>query len=174
MNLSIRKCGCADLTDLQEIATETFSSAFSKLNTAETMAKYLKDAFNPQKLLAELKNRNSSFYFIYCNDVLAGYIKLNEFEAQTDIKESDSFEIERIYVKSEFSGKGIGRRLIEYAIEQAGLKNKKYIWLGVWEKNTDAIRFYKHNGFYEAGKHIFVMGDEKQTDLIMKKNVDIK
>lgn len=172
MNLSIRKCSEIDLAELQQLAINTFSTAFSHMNTAETMEKYLKDSFNSEKLLSELQNENSSFYFVYFDNVLAGYIKLNEFEAQTDIKETTSFEIERIYVKKEFSGKGIGSKLIEFSVKQAQQKNKEYVWLGVWEKNKKAIEFYKRNGFAKSGEHIFVMGDEAQTDFIMKKNIE--
>lgn len=80
-------------------------------------------------------------------------------------------EIERIYVAKEFQGKGLGRRLMTYAISAAMQRKKAYVWLGVWEKNEKALAFYRKNGFYQIGTHTFVMGDDPQTDYIMRKDL---
>jgi ribosomal protein S18 acetylase RimI-like enzyme len=102
---------------------------------------------------------------------LAGYIKLNESEAQTDINDPNSMELERIYLKQPYQGKGLGKTLLNYAVNIAAENDKLYIWLGVWEKNTKAIQFYKRNGFYKIDTHPFIMGSEEQTDFIMKKDL---
>ena len=91
---------------------------------------------------------------------------------QTDIHDEQSLEIERIYVSKEFQGEGLGRCLMEKAISTAIRRKKKYVWLGVWEKNEKALRFYKRNGFYQIGTHSFVMGDDEQTDYIMRKDLE--
>lgn len=135
------------------------------------MQDYLDEAFEINKLRNELCNNDSLFFFLYCNDELAGYLKLNDAPSQTDINDLASLEIERIYVTNEFQGEGLGKYLIEQAITIATEKNKKYIWLGVWEKNEKAICFYKKNGFCEIGTHIFVMGEDVQTDYIMRKDL---
>ena len=139
------------------------------MNTKETIDSYLQDAFNKEKLTAELDNKNSKFYFLYVDKDLTGYLKVNEAPAQTDIKDQESIEIERLYVRKEFKGKGLGKELMNYAIQLAREMKKNYVWLGVWEKNTDAISFYTRMGFNEFGRHPFKMGNEMQNDLIMKK-----
>ena len=58
--------------------------------------------------------------------------------------------------------------LYDKAIEIAKEKDAEYVWLGVWEENSRAIRFYKKNGFVEFDKHIFKLGDDEQTDVMMK------
>lgn len=58
--------------------------------------------------------------------------------------------------------------MYEKAISIALQKNAEYIWLGVWEENPRAIRFYEKNGFLEFDKHIFKLGDDEQTDIMMK------
>ena len=171
MNLTIRRCTESDLHTLREIGIETYDDTFRSMNTVDTMQKYLEEAFDAEKLLAELKTSGSAFYTIFEDDVLMGYVKINEFDAQTDIKDPAALEIERIYVKKEFKGKRIGTKLMEFAIEQARQKGKTYVWLGVWEKNTSALEFYKKHGFSEVGKHFFKMGDELQTDFVMKRGV---
>jgi len=167
MNISIKKCTLEEIGTLQQLSCETFDEAFRHLNTPENMATYLETAFEFKKLEREVSNPNSDFYFIYVNEELAGYTKLNVGDAQSDNVASDSLEVERIYVRSVFQGQGLGKQLINKAIELATQGNKKNVWLGVWEINHRAIKFYEEIGFVKRGTHPFYMGDEKQTDFIM-------
>ena len=172
MNKFLRKCTTEDFGVLRELSIRTYYETFAHLNTEEDMDAYLQDAFNVDKLSKELNDSNSAFYFLYYGEKLAGYLKLNEAPSQTDINDNTSLEIERIYVSSEFQGQGLGRYLMEQAIAIATERTKQYAWLGVWEKNEKAIRFYKKNGFYEIGTHSFVMGEDVQTDYIMRKDLE--
>ena len=173
MNVVLRKCSSNNFETLRELSIRTYYETFAHLNTAEDMAAYLEDAFNVERLTQEFNDPNSAFYFLYTDGNLAGYLKLNEVPSQTDINDAESLEIERIYVSSEFQGAGLGRYLMEQAIAIAKERKKKYAWLGVWEKNEKAIRFYKKNGFYEIGTHKFVMGEDAQTDYIMRKDLNV-
>jgi ribosomal protein S18 acetylase RimI-like enzyme len=166
MNLRLKKCDINDLKELHKISHETFYNSFKELCTAEVMKNYLDDAFNEQKILEEIKNQDSIFYFLYYDDVLAGYFKINEYDAQTDFKNDDSLELERIYVIKEFQGLGLGNHLMEKVKNIASEKGKKNLWLGVWEKNKNAIKFYEKSGFIKTGEHDFFMGDEKQNDYV--------
>jgi ribosomal protein S18 acetylase RimI-like enzyme len=102
------------------------------------------------------------------NTKTIGYLKLNFGAAQTELKNEQSLEIERIYVLKEFHGKNIGQLLYDKAIQIAKEKNVNYVWLGVWEENLRAINFYKKNGYVAFDKHIFKLGDDEQTDIMMK------
>lgn len=171
MDTVLVKCTANDIDELRELSIRTYFETFAHLNTPEDMDAYLKDAFDRNKLIGELSNANSEFYFLYFNDKLAGYLKLNEAPSQTDINDEASLEIERIYVSGEFQGEGLGRYLMEQALRMAAERKKQFAWLGVWEKNEKAIRFYTRNGFYEIGTHKFVMGEDVQTDYIMRKDL---
>jgi ribosomal protein S18 acetylase RimI-like enzyme len=105
------------------------------------------------------------------DEKIIGYLKVNFGKAQTDFKEDDSIEIERVYVVVEFHGKEVGKKLLDKAIEISREQNAKSVWLGVWEKNYKAIRFYHKNGFVEFGKHPFILGDDIQTDILMKRHL---
>ncbi|MGA9648363.1 GNAT family N-acetyltransferase [Pedobacter sp.] len=166
--IEIKKIGVADVELLQIIARKTFSEAFSDRNSAENMQQYLNEGFTTEKLSAELKNPDSAFYFAKANGEVVGYLKLNFGEAQTDLKDPRALEIERIYVVKDFYGKKIGQLLYHKALEIANEKSVEYIWLGVWEHNTRAISFYQKNGFVEFDTHAFWLGDDKQTDRLMK------
>jgi diamine N-acetyltransferase len=167
-NLKIKKVTLSDINQLQNIARQTFYETFIEVNTQENVNKYLDASFSEAKLTAELNDRNSEFYFAKINDNIIGYLKVNFGPSQTELKDDKAMEIERIYVIREFHGKKAGQLLFEKAVEIAHQKKAEYIWLGVWEKNIRALTFYRKNGFYEFDRHIFKLGDEKQTDLMMK------
>lgn len=160
-----------DLVTLQEFSCKTYSDTFGHMNTPSNMKDYLEQAYDIDKLRDELSNSYSTFYFLYTDEKLTGYLKLNEYKAQTDIYDLQSLEIERIYVIKEFQGKGLGSAIIKKAIDTANIRKKSYVWLGVWERNHKAITFYKKNGFYVIGKHSFFMGKEEQIDFIMRKDL---
>ena len=111
---------------------------------------------------------NYYFYFLKKENTVVGYIKLNEYASQTEPEGDDALEVERIYVVKEEQGKGYGKLLIQKAIAVAQAKGKNKLWLAVWEKNPNAIRFYKKMGFEVYGTHIFQMNDEPQIDFMMK------
>ncbi len=167
-NLKIKKITLTEITQLQNIARQTFYETFIAVNTEENVNKYLDESFSESKLTAELKDRNSEFYFAVINDNIIGYLKVNFGPSQTELKDDKAMEIERIYVIREFHGKKAGQLLFDKAVEIAGQKKAEYIWLGVWENNTRAITFYRKNGFVEFDRHIFKLGDQRQTDLMMK------
>ena len=169
MTIRIKKCNREDLEILQEISIGTFNDTFKDQNSAENMKAYLEEAFNAKQLEKELSNRSSQFFFVYFNKEVAGYLKVNINEAQSEEMGDESLEIERIYIKNKFQKHGIGKYLLNKAIEIAMECNKKKIWLGVWEKNENAIAFYKKMGFVHTDSHSFHMGDEEQIDFIMIK-----
>lgn len=168
---SIRKCTVQDLDSLCKISIETFYQTFADSNTEENMTAYLDSAYNKEKLYEELCNPDSSFFFIYVDESLAGYLKTNEYPSQTDINDVDSLELERIYILKDFQGAGLGQDLLEHTISIATEHGKKYIWLGVWEHNERAKHFYQKNGFYRIGAHSFIVGDDVQTDYVMRKDL---
>lgn len=171
MSINIKQCNNGDLRKLQEISYETFNETFKDQNSPEIMNAYLEKAFNVKQLEKELSNIFSRFFFVYFNNEVAGYLKVNSHDAQSENMGEDSLEIERIYVRAKFQKLGLGKYLINKAIEIAVEQGKNKIWLGVWEKNENAIAFYKKIGFVQAGTHSFYMGDEEQIDFIMIKSL---
>ena len=167
-NFTIRAINLKDLQALQSISKQTFTETFASSNSKENMDKYLNEALSLEKLTEELNNPNSLFYFIEDNHTPIGYLKLNMGASQTEINDNTALEIERIYVTQAYQGKKVGQQLYEKAIQVAKEKEVEYIWLGVWEENHKAIQFYTKNGFTAFDKHIFTLGDEEQTDIMMK------
>ena len=171
MTININQCNLEDLHKLQEVSYETFNETFMHQNSPENMTAYLERAFNLKQLEKELSNISSQFFFVYFNNEVAGYLKVNTNDAQSEEMGDESLEIERIYIRSKFQKHGLGKYLINKAMEIAIERNKKKIWLGVWEKNENAIAFYKKMEFVQTGAHSFYMGDDEQIDFIMTKTL---
>ena len=166
--MKIEKATIEDIDLLLELGKTTFSQTFAADNTPENMAAYMNRAFTHEKLKSELENPNSEFYLVRNDEETIGYLKVNTASAQTELQPHDTLEIERIYVLKDFYGQGIGLKLLEKAIIIAREKHLKSIWLGVWERNHRALRFYEKNSFQVFDKHIFKMGTDDQTDLMMR------
>lgn len=166
--IHIRKVTKQDIDDLQRIGRKTFEETFATENTSEDLQHYLEESFSIGKLSSELSNTNSEFYFAISNATVIGYLKLNLGQAQTELKDTKAIEIERIYVLETYHGKQVGQLLCNKAIQIAKDLNANYIWLGVWEKNNRAIHFYTKNGFIAFDKHLFKLGTDEQTDIMMK------
>lgn len=162
----------SDLLALQEISRQTFFDTFAEVNTKEDMSQYLEVNLSLDQLADELDNPSTFFYFAKDNNKILAYLKLNEAKAQTEKREVPSMEIERIYVRSEFQNRGVGQFLLDYSIQITKDKQLKLIWLGVWEHNVSAIRFYERNQFQFFGKHSFMLGSDEQTDLLMELHLD--
>jgi len=168
MELVIRKISIDHLPKLQKIGKTTFAETFTEHNTKEDLDKYLEESFSNEKLSSELNNPHSSFYFAEIEDNVVGYLKINFGASQTELKDNEALEIERIYVLQAFHGKKLGQALYEKAISIAKEMKVSYVWLGVWEQNHRALQFYKKNGFVPFDTHIFKLGNDEQTDIMMK------
>lgn len=169
--VSIRIAALPDLEDLRMIGRETFQETFSRHNTASDMEKYLELNYQEAQVKAELENPASFFFIAIADGVTIGYLKLNIGAAQTELKEDAGLEIERIYVLASHHGSGTGQLLYETAIDVALSLHKSYVWLGVWEANARAIRFYEKNGFVKFDQHFFMVGDDQQVDIMMKRQI---
>ena len=160
---SIRSVKADELVTLQAISRRTFEETFSKDNTDENMQLYLEYNLTLARLLEEFDDPATAFYFAEDETQLMGYLKVK--------RDNSQLEIERIYVLQEFHGEGIGQALLEKAFQLAQSSGIQHIWLGVWEHNPRAIRFYERNGFTAFGSHIFILGMDEQRDILMEKKL---
>jgi ribosomal protein S18 acetylase RimI-like enzyme len=167
--LNLYKCSQANLDEVIQIGRKTYYDTFHATNSEETMEKYLDEAFDPIKINEQLKNPDSHLYFLYAEDTVVAYLKVNLPPSQTDYNDPDSLELERIYVKSEHKGHGYGTFLIDATISMAKEFGCKYVWLGVWEHNEQALAFYRKMGFTVFDQHSFRMGDEIQNDFVLSR-----
>lgn len=131
------------------------------------MRKYLEECLSLTKLTEEFNTEGSEFFFAMVGEEVIGYLKINTGKAQTEPVEN-ALEVERIYIIKEYQGIKAGKFLLDHAFKLAQVKGLTTVWLGVWEKNTNAIGFYERHGFTRFGQHIFILGEEQQVDLLFK------
>jgi ribosomal protein S18 acetylase RimI-like enzyme len=169
--LSLREADFADLASLLDLAQTSFVQAFTEGNKPENVQAYLSQAFTQVQLEKEWRNPASTFLLASLEGKLVGYTKVNLAAAQTDVQDPESLEVARLYTLKEVWGRGVGQFLLDAALAFAKEKGKTFVWLGVWEHNARAIRFYEKNGFKAFGSHPFPFGDEIQNDWLMRVEV---
>ena len=136
------------------------------------MSAYLTAAFSVEQQAEELADAASRFLIAEIDGVAVGYSKLKVgHQPPQGIVEAHVVELERIYVAQDWLGAGVGNVLMQASLDEARQWGYGTVWLGVWERNPRAIAFYRKWGFVEFGSHIFMVGDDRQTDLLMQRRV---
>jgi ribosomal protein S18 acetylase RimI-like enzyme len=153
---------------LSDLAIQTFKESYYADNEKDLFDQYVEGKLNPDQFLKEWLNDQSYFYFARLHGNICGYLKINFKDAQTETHPHDWMEIERIYILKAFQGKKLGTKLFNFALEQAIKRHNKYIWVGVWKKNSQALKFYKGIGFVDFGVHLFDFGGTLQEDYILR------
>ncbi|WON92339.1 GNAT family N-acetyltransferase [Sphingobacterium sp. UGAL515B_05] len=157
-DIAITQVKLTDIDLLQQIGKATFIQTFSDTNTEENMKTYLAEGFSKEKLLSELCDNESEFYFAVLKNDVIGYLKVNTGQAQTEQQCPQALEIERIYVLQEFQGRKVGQLLFEKALALAQIKAASFIWLGVWEKKLAGNQFLSEKWFCRIRPAYFSTG----------------
>lgn len=156
---------------LAEFGAKTFHDTFASSNTPEDMRLYLEKNFGVQQLSEELKDNRNTFLLARLGDKIAGYAKVRRSASPEGLHNDNSIELERIYAGKEYIGKNIGKELLNACLAIGKNEGFSVIWLGVWEHNPRAIAFYEKNGFEKFATHPFMLGNDLQTDWLMKKAI---
>ena len=169
----IRRGTIHDAEKLAPLAIRIFNDTFAghPLNKPEDMEAYIAAAFSLEQTARELTDENTIVLIVEYNERMIGFAKLYEHSPESCISDPDPIEIQRFYIAHEYHGRGIAHTLMQKCLDIAREKRYQTIWLGVWEHNYRAQRFYEKLGFRVAGNHIFQLGDDPQTDLVMEKKL---
>ena len=170
-NLYIRCARIEDADLLAELGAQTFAETFSEDNTPEDMTAYLAASFSLEKLTAELTDPLSIFFIAEVDGQAAGYAKLHPGKASDGVEGQEPVELVRLYVSRKWLGRGVGQALMRRCIDAARGKGFQTIWLGVWERNSRALAFYRKWNFREVGDHIFQLGSDPQRDILMQRAI---
>lgn len=169
--LQIKVACTKDVVVLSRLGRKTFIETYAQFNTPKNLQKYLKATFSKKSITEQLEDDGNFFLVARLNNVDIGYAKLKENNKPFHDKSINAVELERIYVLKEFQGTGIGKNLMDKCLAFAKLRKYPVMWLGVWEGNLEAIKFYQRQGFVVFGSHMFELGDEEQSDYLMKKDI---
>jgi GNAT superfamily N-acetyltransferase len=167
--VTVRHGTADDAALLAELGARTFRDTFAADNTPEDMARYLAEAFTPEKQAAELVDPSSTLLIAEVGGVAVGYARLKDGERPTCITGPRPIELARIYAEASWLGRGVGAALLRACLDEATRGGFGAVWLGVWERNVRARAFYRKWGFVEVGTQVFQLGRDRQNDVVMQR-----
>ncbi len=170
-DIHIRYATPGDAELLAEVGARAFAEAFAEENTPENLAAYLASAFSPGIQAAEIADPAGCFLIAQSGETTIGYARLRTGTNPPEIRDPNPIELQRIYVLNDWLGHKVGAALMRASLENAAANGHTTIWLGVWERNLRAIAFYQRWGFEQVGTHVFQLGDDSQTDWIMRRGI---
>lgn len=168
----IRTANSADAPYLAEFGTRTFLAAFAENNNPADIDAHVAKAFHHDRILQELEDTDSRFLLAIADGTIIGYAKTRKGKPPDCVGGSKPIELERIYVDASKQSGGVGALLMQAVVEYAKGKGYDAVWLGAWEKNPDACRFYERHGFVAVGSKYFMVGSDRQNDVIMCRMLD--
>ncbi len=169
--MHIVKAQASDLETLRSFAERTFRVAFEAYNDPERFEAYCAKSFSMAQFRAEFEHPQSAFWFGWEGETLAAYLKLNFDQHPVELGSEQTVQVERLYVDPAYQGRRLGEQLLDFTYQQAQSIHAKWIWLSVWQENPPALRFYERCGYEIFGTKTFWLGDEAQTDWLVRKEV---
>ncbi len=170
--IKILKATADDAGMLADFGSREFEAAFGPDNNPEDMKQYVTRAFAPGRIKSQIDDPDVTFLMAYRGDTLVGYVKLRAVHPPPAVNAPSPLELERIYAKNDLTGKGYGSALMSAGIDHARQNGFKTLWLGVWEHNKRARKFYEKWGFVHTGDFkTFTLGNAVQKDAIMIRSV---
>jgi ribosomal protein S18 acetylase RimI-like enzyme len=166
----------SDATQIRTLGSTVFSATFGFSIPAPDLTTYLTTSYAAGAIQSELASPNHSFTCaVSPSSQILGFAQLTEHTTDPSVAshlpDGNYIELQRLYVRPESHGQGVGRALISAAEGIAREKGYAYVWLGVWEGNFVAQKVYEGLGYVRIGEHEFVMGRCVQIDWIMVKEL---
>ena len=170
--LTIIQAGVSHAPLLTSISLQSFCEAFEKDNNPDDFKTYTDQAFSEEQIIRDIQESGSIFYIAYSNGEAVGYARLrNSTEVNDKFPGKKLIELHRLYSLGKYIGRGIGKALMNHCLREAKQSGFDIIWLGVWEHNDHAQGFYKSFGFEKFNSHVFMVGNDPQTDYLLKKDL---
>jgi ribosomal protein S18 acetylase RimI-like enzyme len=157
-----------DAADLAEIGAETFAETFGHLYPPTDLKRFLDETYSLQAMLADIRNPQVEVRIAFSGRRIAAYCKIGPCKLPIDVGPEPALELHRVYVHQLRQGVGVGRILLNWAIERARQRGAKNLFLGVWESNERAIAVYESRGFEKVGAYNFHVGDTIDNEHIMR------
>lgn len=169
MEITIRRILIAEAPALSKMAKQTFNDTFTGTCSEEDMQAFLEQYYNLEQIKKELSNQDDYCFFAEINGEPVGYIRFMEDSSNfAEVNKWKSLELKRLYVLKEYHGKGMAQKLMEFFIAFAEQYQYELVWLGVWEYNFRAQKFYSKYGFINSGHtHDFPIGNTPQMDIYL-------
>ena len=167
-DLTIRKADEGDVVLLSVLASTTFYEAYFEQDESHNLAAYIYRSFEPEHLRTEFDDPSSTFFIAEVNGRAVGYARLIAGSTAESVTGDAIIELKRFYVLERLWKAGVGRQLLEHCLRYSRQNGFDTLWLGVWEENIRAQRFYSKFGFRQVGTLLFPYGDVEGTNLVLQ------
>jgi ribosomal protein S18 acetylase RimI-like enzyme len=167
LSIFVRRATVADAAELAAFGARVFAATFAKDNTADDMAMFLGANYSPERQAREIENPHTTTLLAIDGDTLVAFAQLIASKPPEIVSGDAAVEIARFYVDPAQHGRGIAQTLMDAVLDHARVAGRRTVWLGVWERNPRAIRFYGKYGFTDVGAQPFLLGRDLQTDRVM-------
>ena len=168
---TIRLASVTDAEALSALARRTFSDAFAADNTPEDLAKFLDATYSPELQRGELLDPALTCLVTERDGALVAYALLRTGKTSPHVSDPGAVELQRFYVDQPAHGTGVAHRLMVECVDRAAALGASTLFLGVFERNARAIRFYRKHGFEVVGTQVFRVGTDDQSDFVMARSL---
>lgn len=169
--IKLRKAKIEEVPAVRELAIEVYTDTFAEHNTPENLHAFFKDSYSAEKFNSEFHEPKSALFIALDDLKIVGFLRLRQSNEVDKYLGNNHIELHRLYVHRDYHGSSVAKMFMEEAMKYAREKKHEWIWLGVWEKNFRAQKFYGKWGFEKFSEHIFQMGDDPQIDWLLKKKL---
>ena len=167
-NISIRPATADDIVIISVLASTTFYEAYFEQDESSNLAGYINESFDMATVRDEIDDSQSTFFLIFLDGKAVGYARLIDDSTTPGVVNGRVVELKRIYILERVWGTGTGEALLTHCIEIARNRGFNAIWLGVWEENQRAQKFYAKYGFEQVGTLTFPYGNVDGTNLVLQ------
>jgi len=171
LEISIRNAGPTDVGLLVELGKLSFSEAFAEETAPQDLADHLQTAFEVEDIKAQLNNDHSIFIILEIDASAAGYAYLHPETPPDCVKDPDTIQLVRLYLRRKYYGRDVGNTLMKACLEEAVSRGYRSVWLSSWELNHRANSFYKKWEFQIVGRAKFKVGSDIQNDFIFARKI---
>ena len=145
--MDVRKVGLSDLQELRDIGIGSYVPHYTHMWKPGGLEWYLNRCFGDDFLEKELVNENVEYYIISAAEQNIGILKLVLQEPLPDSEIVNALYLEKIYFIKEWTGKGVGRELMNFVFERAKQMNRDCVWLVAMDTAEKPVRAYEKAGF---------------------------
>ena len=161
-----------DAAELAEFAARTFEETFSADNKPEDLQTHLVTNYGPEQQAAELVDPLVTTILARLNGKLVAYAQVRQNPPPPCVSNASPIELHRFYVDRRAHGTGLASSLMQEVHQAVREFGGRHVWLGVWERNSRAIAFYKKAKFVDVGSQFYMVGPDRQVDRVLVARVN--
>lgn len=167
--LQIRHAVAADAQELARRMADWFMAAYAHASDADNTAAFVAANFATERQAAEIDDPQIVTLIAETGGAMAGYAQVRlATAAPACVPEADAVELGRFYVAPAYHGRGVAAPLMRNVRTVARERGRRWLWLMAWQEAPQALRFYEKHGFESVGTAVFMVGNDRKADFVMR------